>query len=583
MDDDIISGPPRRNIFLKTPKQLAEAILGTDSPTYFSTKRAWNTLGYCRMNKPELERFIADINVLWEHQAELKTLQGRKSRASMLDALRTLGFRNPRWSINLPRLDMNPQDQDGSWAQLPGPRFGRRVYGDAREYLARTAPLPTANERGAKDLAEQAAWKEFHRYQGFQMRTEGMNFYLRAIPVPKGADSLWHSVSYWVYQRGPGSGRSIWHHWQVKARIWTYFMQVLKNPNHMRYPEFHMLQHKSKSSDHDFGTLSIARSLYASQSQGKPAYPHHYLLYVIADYFHTQIILFTGGPDDKESDQCDAPYTYTVYGYGGEENKQMLLITNDQKTHYEPVDLDSRQLHDGPGYNSQARPAIPTGPTMDGPRPPIPTRVGDGDMGPPNGPCTWWPGREARERQPRGGWPRLQIQVFADSPCEEARYNYLLPAERRQMDGLFRSGHISWGDDPALPAFRFAPRRLGGAMAHRLRGFDGCVLTDDVWATFAAGLDIPGEEFTVVPDERLQRWEREGRAPRYMPPLAGWDIEHVPTGWQWRFGPDPMGLRLGPGEEPPASRVEGGRHMLDEAGYAVWEEDKWRIEELPDD
>ncbi len=92
-------------------------------------------------------------------------------------------------------------------------------------------------------------------------------------------------------------------HWQVKARIWTYFMQVLRSSlnhdNHARWTDYNFLQYKSKSVDPDFGTLSMARSLYASQYQGKPAYPHHYLLYVIADYFGIQIILFTGGPRER--------------------------------------------------------------------------------------------------------------------------------------------------------------------------------------------------------------------------------------------------------------------------------------------
>lgn len=100
---------------------------------------------------------------------------------------------------------------------------------------------------------------------------------------------------YWLYRSRHKGGRSIWSHWEVKARIWTYFMQVLKTSSHVRYAEYHMLQHKSKVRDHDFGMLSLARSLYASQSQGKPAYPHDYLLYVIAEYFCVQIILMRAG------------------------------------------------------------------------------------------------------------------------------------------------------------------------------------------------------------------------------------------------------------------------------------------------
>jgi hypothetical protein len=85
----------------------------------------------------------------------------------------------------------------------------------------------------------------------------------------------------------------------VKARIWTYFMQVLKNPRHELWAEYHVMQHKSKVVDPNFGTLSMARSLYAAPSQGKPAYPHEYLLHVIADYFGTKVQVYTSEADER--------------------------------------------------------------------------------------------------------------------------------------------------------------------------------------------------------------------------------------------------------------------------------------------
>jgi hypothetical protein len=77
-------------------------------------------------------------------------------------------------------------------------------------------------------------------------------------------------------------------------------MQVLKDPSHERWAEYQVLEHLSKTVDKDFGTLSIARSLYASQSQGRPAYPHRHLLYVIADYFDTKIVLFHNFRDNQD-------------------------------------------------------------------------------------------------------------------------------------------------------------------------------------------------------------------------------------------------------------------------------------------
>lgn len=94
-------------------------------------------------------------------------------------------------------------------------------------------------------------------------------------------------------------GSSLWHYWEVKARIWTYFMQVLKDPSHELWAEYHLMQHLSKTVDPNFGTLSMARSLYAAPSQGKAAYPHEDLLHVIADYFDTKIQVYTSEATER--------------------------------------------------------------------------------------------------------------------------------------------------------------------------------------------------------------------------------------------------------------------------------------------
>ena len=93
---------------------------------------------------------------------------------------------------------MQAGHQDGSWNSIPRHGAGTRWVSDARLYLAAAAPSAAPLERAGMAEVEREIWKEFHRYQGFRVMghgPEGEEFYLRAIPVPKGADSLWHSVS----------------------------------------------------------------------------------------------------------------------------------------------------------------------------------------------------------------------------------------------------------------------------------------------------------------------------------------------------------------------------------------------------
>jgi hypothetical protein len=79
-------------------------------------------------------------------------------------------------------------------------------------------------------------------------------------------------------------------------------MQVLKDPSQERWQEYHLLEYKSKTTDPDFGTLSMARSLHASHEQGRPAYQHKNILYVIADYFNTEIVVFRCHPISKDQE-----------------------------------------------------------------------------------------------------------------------------------------------------------------------------------------------------------------------------------------------------------------------------------------
>lgn len=193
------NGPPRRPV-TKSAATLTADILKCKVPTYYDTKKAWSVLGYHRTPKPLIQDFVPQVNALWGHQAQLRTLKGRRARAYMLDALRTLGFRNGTWNVNVRDLGLDEGDQDGSWASIAGPGMGGRGIwvSDARLYVGATAPRAAPRERGSRDRVEIAMWRDLHRYQGFRVQGPGperLEFHVRAFPVPKGADSLWHSVS----------------------------------------------------------------------------------------------------------------------------------------------------------------------------------------------------------------------------------------------------------------------------------------------------------------------------------------------------------------------------------------------------
>lgn len=199
MNNNQFGGPPHRKTN-KSPERLTADILACKRPTYYNVGRAWNILGYYRSPRPTLASFVLDVEALWWRQNNDRSLKGRRARAAMLDALRTLGFRNYRWRANIDRIHLFVGDQDGSWANLPDPPRGGNNYGksDAREYLAVTAPAPSIRE--AWELQHYhltQTWGQYHRYQGFRTRNFSMGQWLlmRAFPVPPGPDSLWHSVS----------------------------------------------------------------------------------------------------------------------------------------------------------------------------------------------------------------------------------------------------------------------------------------------------------------------------------------------------------------------------------------------------
>jgi hypothetical protein len=102
MDQSPSRGPPNRRVAsANTPVKLIRDILGCKTPTYYNTGKAWNILGYHgQQQKPTKPTFVREVNELWDYLGPLTTLKARRARAALLDALRTLGFRSPDWSVN---------------------------------------------------------------------------------------------------------------------------------------------------------------------------------------------------------------------------------------------------------------------------------------------------------------------------------------------------------------------------------------------------------------------------------------------------------------------------------------------------
>lgn len=99
--------------------------------------------------------------------------------------------------------------------------------------------------------------------------------------------------------RRQSGGRTIWNHWEVKGRIWAWFMQSLYDRDAMRWRDYHRLNGLSTTNDPDFDQLSLVRALHAGRAQGKPAFCSEEILWVVADYFCAQIIVFEPNTDGE--------------------------------------------------------------------------------------------------------------------------------------------------------------------------------------------------------------------------------------------------------------------------------------------
>ncbi|KAK3690400.1 hypothetical protein B0T22DRAFT_537074 [Podospora appendiculata] len=566
----LVGGPEKRTG--KTREQIYKDILSSEVlPTFYNWKRAWGVLGYKisprsqpREHRPHLDVFIQEMIAQWlfiqrdPRHPETTSRRAAKARAYILDGLRTFGFRSPLWSVNSTDMHvlLDRFRNDGTYGVLPGPRAGRVGTKDTVENteiyrgFRVIAPAMTTFEPHDRERSQRVMWIRWHRYQGFRVRSPGVapgqngaNFYFKAIPVPPGPDSLWHSLSYWRSQYrdslNNSNGASIWKHGNAKARIWTYFMQVLADQTHVRWKDYQRYQHLSRTVHPDFGELSLIRCLHAGRLQSRAAVCYwRSILYVIADYFATQVIVFRwAGEQDEDEGRTASPlvdrrpddidlgmqttwtqgrpaYSYDVYGAPRPDGSvaPILLATSDYEN-YDPVDYDLAALHLTRGYEGAA---------VVNPAPPPPFIV---PPGLPEHP--WWP--RPNLNPPAIGNPPIHVlDATGNPPCQLARYNFIPDVQmqfnhpntwRNDREGLLHRP-VAWAvPEPDRPPVR---TRISRQIHYR----------------FQAAFDLDGLGFDMPPGDIIEAW-RDHRD-NFVTPRYG--LEEQP--WQLRFGPLVDGLNV---------------------------------------
>lgn len=288
----LVNGPPAYTG--KTAAENTAAILGEKrKPTYYQQKRAWVILGYgqARLNRPSLAEFRRNVQALWGQLIRHdKSRDSRKARAYILDAMRTLGFRGMKWSTSSKMIHFT--EHDGTFS-LPTTGPGKGVFGldDSHAYCQMEAPAAYTEEIHKQGQFETEQWQKYHRYQGFWSVDHDPDRpldeetgllqhaarYFRAIHVPEGPDSVWYALSYWVGGRRNDDehgvdGPYISSPWVLKSRIWTYFVQTIRDSDHPRWRDYHVLNNWSERQVDGHGECSLLRSLYASRQQGRAGY-----------------------------------------------------------------------------------------------------------------------------------------------------------------------------------------------------------------------------------------------------------------------------------------------------------------------
>ncbi|KAM7196361.1 hypothetical protein V8F33_006270 [Rhypophila sp. PSN 637] len=337
---------PRHHVG-KTARAITTDIMAEKYlPAFFNNKRTWMILGYGKVTtkntKPDFETFTLDMRAFWAHHVRYdKTRLGRRVRALILDAFRTLGIRSLWWTSSMKSLNIT--GHDGTF-DLEDVRPGRGDYAKSNSWAYQRLEPPTCylQEHHSAGEFEIKQWQKYHRYQGFYVADRNLDDmvnvdgspkyearYFRAIAVPEGPDSLWYALSYHVDGKRDGDPTiegPYFTSYVTKMRIWTYFLQTLKDHHQARWKDYHILNRLSVRRVEGHGECSLLRSLYAGRDQGRPAYSawpsginYDAIFHVVADYFGTQVIVFAidarlpeVDPETQEEVDYDSDTEFTI-------------------------------------------------------------------------------------------------------------------------------------------------------------------------------------------------------------------------------------------------------------------------------
>ncbi|KAM7198992.1 hypothetical protein V8F33_004729 [Rhypophila sp. PSN 637] len=379
----------------KTAQEIKLAIMAKTwkKPCYGSAIRAWKTLGYKQGQRPTdqwaLHRQLMELwNFLVDNDG---TVQGHTVRAFILDALEAVGIRyTGKTTDSRGLIWMAGQAQRISiYNALPDPVGDNQVKADGSSIATFVDPvtgnqprMPVLDEMHACMITQNAAFDSYQRFQGFcaiettstgpgagDVAETGYRFF-QGVPIPYTPNSLWDAVAWWrgdFLRHGLTSGTVATNRWPqrgfvVKGRIYTWFMQTIKDQGAIRFKDYWKLQQASIVRDDEFGELSLIRSLHASVAQGRPAYPTWWnsqpdsetfndrILHVIADYFCTQVIVFYSPGSRTLYNNCrpyklqhmpefhgsippqspgGTPYFVRAYGEANPGQEQIWLVTSD--------------------------------------------------------------------------------------------------------------------------------------------------------------------------------------------------------------------------------------------------------------
>jgi hypothetical protein len=292
-------------------------------------------------------------------------------------------------------------------------------------------------------------------------------------------------------------------HYEVKACIWTYFTQVLEHSKHERWRDYMWMNYMSQTeAGTAYGPRSILKHLHCNErihgilgpvSPTIPNTPPRDILFVIADYYGVQIVVFyfdtskgwidLPQPPEQATTAITQHYKADVYGASDErsqERPQILLVTSDY-LHYDPVTWE------GDRYRTHNKNDIPWLDTPEAWQKRMPAPWWDP---PATGPSNWQPAVVPHLRPRPSDVPHFSLPGNANVKPKDKRWE---PSEETK-------------------------------------------LTHNVVDRFRAGLDISGLRFIPPPKEIMETWNSPKEPHRLLK-------RETTTDKQIRFDGHPPGPR----------------------------------------